>query len=173
MGLTAKQRRFVQEYLIDLNATAAAIRAGYSERTASVIGCQNLRKLQISAAIAEAAKERAKRVELSSDRVLEEIARVAFADIRRAFDADGNLLAIDQMPEEIARAVAGFEVVEHVVGAGDDRTVERTKKVKITDKLRALELAGRHLKLFTDVVEHRGDLVDAMRRARNRAKRSD
>lgn len=78
--LTAKQKRFVEEYLIDLNATQAAIRAGYSERTAHSIGHELLRKPEIQAAIAEKMAERSKRVEVTADRVLEEWWAIATAD---------------------------------------------------------------------------------------------
>ena len=79
--MTAKQERFVQEYLIDLNATQAALRAGYSEKTAMVIGSENLKKPEINKAIADALNARRLRTEVTQDRVLEELALVAFADM--------------------------------------------------------------------------------------------
>ena len=80
MSLTAKQQRFVDEYLIDLNATQAAIRAGYSAKTADVIGYENLRKPQIMEIIEQAMQKREKRTEITQDRVLEELADIAFND---------------------------------------------------------------------------------------------
>src|SRR4051812_9638179 len=89
--LTAKQQRFVEEYLVDLNATQAAIRAGYSEKTAYKIGAENLRKPQIQEAVAQARGKLSKQTQITSERVLQEYARLAFLDIRKAFDANGNL----------------------------------------------------------------------------------
>lgn len=77
--MTPKQQRFVEEYLVDLNATQAAIRAGYSAKTAGQIGEQNLKKLEIAAAIAEAKAQQAKRTEITADRVLAELAKIGFA----------------------------------------------------------------------------------------------
>lgn len=79
MSLTPKQARFVEEYLIDLNATQAAIRAGYSKKTAGQIGDQNLKKLHISKSIQEAQAKRSERTEITQDRVLQELARIAFS----------------------------------------------------------------------------------------------
>jgi len=84
MALTDKQQRFVKEYLVDLNATQAAIRAGYSQKTAGSIGEENLRKPEIAAAIQEAMEARSRRTEITADRVLQELAKIGFADIRKA-----------------------------------------------------------------------------------------
>ena len=84
--MTPKQEQFVREYLIDLNAAQAAIRAGYSVNTARAIGAENLTKPDIQDAIAAAQIERARRTEITSDRVLKELGRIGFADIRRLFD---------------------------------------------------------------------------------------
>ena len=81
--MTKKQKRFVEEYLIDLNATQAAIRAGYSPATAKEIGCENLTKPNISEAIAKAMAERSRRTGVNQDRVLQELAKIAFAKITR------------------------------------------------------------------------------------------
>ena len=86
--LTPKQERFVAEYLIDLNATQAAIRAGYSTKTAENIGWQNLRKPEIAAAVAAAKSLQLERANLSAERVLEELRRIGFADLGTLFDDD-------------------------------------------------------------------------------------
>ena len=88
MALTEKQKAFVREYLVDLNATQAAIRAGYSENTARVIACENLMKPNISEAIEKALQERAERTEITQDKVLEEIAKYAFKDASDALDSE-------------------------------------------------------------------------------------
>lgn len=146
-GLTPKQAAFVAEYLIDLNATQAAIRAGYSAKTAAVIGVENLRKPNIDAAIQEALQKRAERTEISQDNVLLEIAKLAFLDPRRFYAPDGSLVAIPDLPDDVAAAVAGMEV-----------SPEGIRKVKIADKLKALELAARHLGMFRDNLNLTGDI---------------
>ena len=118
--LTAKQQRFVDEYLIDLNATQAAIRAGYSEKTAGQIGEQNLKKLEIQNTLTERMATRSERTTLNADQVLREIAAVA-------------LLPLD-----------GAEVLGGLV--------------KVSDKLKALEMAGKHLGLFTDKLKISGEV---------------
>lgn len=82
--MTPKQRQFVAEYLVDLNATRAAIRAGYSARTAASIGQENLTKPEIASAIRSAQEARAERTEITADRVLKELAKIGFSDIRKA-----------------------------------------------------------------------------------------
>jgi len=165
MALTPKQSRFVAEYLGDLNACQAAIRAGYSARTAQKIGSENLSKPEVKRAIDEALARRAARVEVKADDVLRELLRLAGTDIGRAFDAQGRLLPLAQMPEDVRRAIASVEVLESDEGPGVVR------KVKFWDKPRALELLGKHLRLFVDKVEHSAseDLAALLVQARARA----
>ena len=153
--LTPKQSAFVAEYLIDLNATQAAIRAGYSAKTAAVIGVENLRKPNIDAAIQEAKQKRAERTEISQDNILAEIAKIAFSDVRRIFKPDGSLIPISDLSDEAAACVAGCDLVTVSRGEGD---VEYVAKVKLTDKLKALELAARHLGMFKDKLDLTGDI---------------
>ena len=154
MALTPKQSLFVREYLVDLNATQAAIRAGYSEKTAGVIGQENLNKPYIKEAIQEAMDKRANKVEITADRVLEEIARLAFFDPRKFFNPDGSPIPIQDLDDNTAMALAGMDVMEEFEGSGSDRVfVGYTKKFKLTDKRASLELLGKHLKLFTDKTE--------------------
>jgi len=153
--LTAKQSTFVKEYLIDLNATQAAIRAGYSEKTAYSIGQENLTKPDIQKAIQKAMNERSERTEITQDMVLQELGKIAFLDIRDAFDANGALLAIKDMPEDVAKAIGG---IDHSFIGEKDNQIGVTSKIKLIDKKGSLELLGRHLKMFTDKVEHSGSL---------------
>lgn len=146
-----RQWRFVEEYLIDLNASQAALRAGYSPESARQIGCENLTKPYIQEAINRVVEERSKRVEVTADMVVRELAMIAFVDIRQAFDDDGNLLNIKDMPESIARAVAGLDITHERTRTGEDEkasVAELTKRLKLIDKKGALELLGRHLKLY-------------------------
>src|SRR5215475_12924278 len=89
--LTPRQVRFVAEYLIDANATQAAIRAGYKAKHADVSGCRLLANAKIRAAVDAGEAERAKRTQVTADKVIMELARVAFADPRQLFDESGAL----------------------------------------------------------------------------------
>ncbi|MCI8810368.1 MAG: terminase small subunit [Oscillibacter sp.] len=142
MALTPKQKRFVAEYLVDLNATAAAIRAGYSKKTAEVIGYENLRKPQIEAAINQAIQEREKRTEITQDMVLRETAKLAFFDIRKMFDKNGKPLDISKLDDATAAALVGLDVQDVTDQDGD--YVGYVKKYKMADKVKALELLGKH-----------------------------
>jgi len=145
-GLTEKQRIFVEEYLIDLNATRAAKSAGYSEHTAKEIGAENLTKPAIQKIITKAQLKRQKRTEITQDRVLEELARIAFLDIKDAYGEDGQLLPVNDMPEDVRRAIGGLEYLQ--IGGSESTGI--TSKVKLIDKKSALELLGKHMVMFTD-----------------------
>lgn len=159
--LTDRQAAFVQEYLLDLNATQAAIRAGYSENTASETGYENLRKPQIVVAIQKAFQKRAERTQLTADRILAEIMKLSFINPKSLFNEDGDLLSIHEMPDDVACAIAAIDVGEVKTYRDQDGKPEeshRVKKIKLWDKRGSLELLGKHLKLFTDKVEHSGSL---------------
>ena len=151
--LTPKQRLFVAEYLVDLNATQAAIRAGYSAKTAKVIGAENLTKPAIAEAIQAAQQERLKATGITADRVLSEIARLAFGDVRKIFDESGRLLPVPSLPDEVAASVSSVKVTSKQSPGSDPVDVEYVTEIKFWDKKGSLELLGRHLKLFTDKSE--------------------
>lgn len=157
--LTPKQAAFVNEYLVDLNATQAAIRAGYSEDTAHAIGHENLSKPDIAAAIQRAMDLRAERTGITADRVLVELAKLGFADIRQIFTEGGHLRDIATLPDDIASSVQSVEVVTRPgaeVDENGNRTIEYVHKIKLADKKGPLELLGKHLSVFVDRVEHTG-----------------
>ena len=154
--LTAKQARFVDEYLVDLNATQAAIRAGYSRKRADAIGFENLRKPEIESAVQAAMGRRSARTEVTAERVLEELAKIAFGDVRSIFDESGALRRISDLGDNAAACIAGCDIVTVSKGEGE---VEYVAKIKMTDKIRALELCGRHLGMFKDKLEVEGALV--------------
>ena len=139
--LTEKQELFCQEYLVDLNASKAAVRAGYSENTAYAIGWENLRKPQIAARIKALRAETADRLCLTRERIVQEYARIAFFDIRKIHTADGAIMPVASFGDDEAAAVAGIEVYEEKVkdDAGDDMTIGVVKKIKISDKRAALD----------------------------------
>lgn len=151
--LTAKQSKFVDEYLVDLNATQAAIRAGYSEKTAYRIGADNLRKAQIAEAIQRRMGAREKRTEVTQDRVLMEMARLGFADLREAFTTTGHLKRPEEWPDALGAAIASVEVVVRPSGEydADGRPeVEHVHKLKLWDKNSALEKIAKHLGMFAE-----------------------
>lgn len=154
--MTPRQRRFVEEYLVDLNATQAAIRAGYSRRTAVKIGSENLIKPDIAREIQRAMDERSARTGVTAERVLQELARVAFLDIRKAFNADGSMKPLDQLDDETAAAIAGLEVSEELDEDGEVVRA-RLKKLKLSDKIGALTLLARHLGMLNDKLTLKGD----------------
>ena len=138
----------MREYLVDLCATQAAIRAGYSARTAGSQGERLLKNVEVQRAVAESIRQRAERVEVRADDVLRELLRIGTADLRRLFDSSGALRPMSEWPDDVARAVASVEVVEMPGGEGVSGGV--VKKIKLWDKPRCLELLGKHLKLFAD-----------------------
>lgn len=181
-GLTPKQQRFVDEYLIDLNATQAAIRAGYSEKTARSQGQRLLTDDDIAAAIQRAQDERAERTGIDAERVLQELGRIGFSDIRALFTPAGNLLPPEDWPDSIAAAVSSVEVVTRGLnGESHEETdgqphggalkrnrgtaVEYVHKIKLWDKNSALEKIAKHLGMFTERVQHdvTSDLADLLR----------
>jgi phage terminase small subunit len=155
-GLTDKQSAFVREYLVDLNATQAAVRAGYSARTADKVGSELLGKTRVREAVDEALRGRAVRVEVRQDDVLRELLNLALVDIGDAFDGEGRLKDLSAMPPGVRRAISSIEVEEH---ADEDGILVVTRKLRFWDKPKSLELLGKHLKLFTDRVEHSGALT--------------
>jgi phage terminase small subunit len=157
----ARQERFCNEYLKDLNATAAAIRAGYAATT------ENHRLLQqehIQARIAELGEARKRELKLDAAEIITELLRLLRSDPIDIIRDDGSVKPISEMPLDVRRAIAAIEV--DTVGTG---AVTRTK-VKFWSKEKAIELLGRHLTLFKDVVavEDLGKVGDAIVAARNR-----
>jgi phage terminase small subunit len=150
--LTKKQELFANEYIVDFNATKAALRAGYSKKTAYSIGHENLNKPDIQGAIRETIEKKLASVDISQERVLLEVARIAFNDPRKAFDENGNLLPIQEWPDEVAAAVSSIEVVE--VGQAGSEIQSFVKKVRFWDKGKQVELAMKYLKMLTDKVDH-------------------
>lgn len=147
--LTPKQKAFVSEYLIDLNATQAAIRAGYSPKTANEQGARLLANVSIAKAIQKATNKRQERTEITQDRVLKEYARIAFLDPRRFFDSDGTPKPIEALDDDTAAALAGLEIHEEFSGVGEDRELAGyTKKYKLANKLGALDSLAKHLGMF-------------------------
>ena len=145
-----KEKRFCEEYLIDLNATQAAIRAGYSPDTAKAIGCENLTKPDIRAHIDRVMAERSRRTGVNADRVVQELAKIAFVNATDVIDPKTATVKEDALPEDTA-AIQSVKVKTF----GEDG-LER--EIKMADKLKALEMLGRHLGMFKDKLELSGGL---------------
>lgn len=153
---TPKQAAFVREYLVDLNASDAARRAGYSPDTAGQIGYNLLQRSDIQAAIQIAMDERAVRVGLSQDWVVSRLMTIADSNLRDAFNEAGELLKPHQWAPKTSYAMASVEVDTVSAGAG---AVTHTAKLKTRDALKALELLGRHQNMFKDQVELTGKVT--------------
>lgn len=141
--LTPKQRRFIDEYLIDLNATQAAIRAGYSEKTAYSIGVQLLKKLEIQAEIQKRRNRLQNKLEITQERVLQELAAIAFANgadyakvVNNGLLPTVEMIPTEELPPEKLPAIAGIKANQYGV------------EVKLHDKVKALELLGKYLGTF-------------------------
>lgn len=155
--LTAKQARFVAEYLVDANATRAAIRAGYSEKSAGDYACQLLRKTQVREAVNEQRRAQAARTRITADRVLHELARIGFVDIGDVASW-GESGAVQVVPSEDMTAdhrAALSEVTFTETGGGttrngDERERVVTVRVKMHDKAKALGLLCKHLGLLKE-----------------------
>ena len=153
-NLTPKQQRFVAEYLIDLNATQAAIRAGYSEKTADSIGLQLLRKTQVAEAIAGAKAERSEQTQINSAYILKRLVEIDQMDVLDIMDDNGNVKPIKDWPKIWRQYISNIETISLEDEAG------WLKKIKWPDKVKNLELLGRHVSVgaFKDKVEHSGKL---------------
>lgn len=149
--MTKKQKRFVEEYLVDLNATQAAIRAGYSPQTARDIGCENLTKPNIQNAIATAMAERSRRTGINQDRVIQEIAKLAFLNPIDVIDMDEATIKGEANRDDTA-CIASVKM--KVIPGEDGNITER--EIKTYDKLKALELLGKHLGMFSDKLKVEG-----------------
>jgi len=138
-NLSPRRTRFVNEFMVDMCSAAAARRAGYSERTADRQGSRLLRLAEVQAALRGKVEELERATQLTTERIERELAAVAFADPRRAFDAQGRLLNLPDMPDDVARAVSSFDVT--VLRDDEGRETGTTTRVRMVDKTQALRLA--------------------------------
>lgn len=160
--MTDAQKRFCDEYLIDLNATRA-YKVAYpntkKEETASSNGSRMLRNDKVQKYISEKIKEQEKRTKVTQDMVIRELAKIAFLDIRKLYTESGQLKNIADIDSDVAGAISSLETLEEYDGYGDNREkVGDTRKVKLLDKTKALELLGKHLGMFRDKIEVGGKI---------------
>lgn len=163
MALTAKQQRFVAEYLIDLNQTQAAIRAGYSEKTAAEQASRLLTNVKVSEAVQAAMKARSERTQIDADWVLKRLARDATADLADLYTEHGTLKPVHEWPIAWRTGlVAGIETVQERDGEdAEGKPVYATvRKVKLLDRTKLVELIGKHVEVgaFKEKVEHSGEI---------------
>ena len=170
-ALTAKQQRFAEEYLVDLNATDAARRAGYSEKTARSQGQRLLTNVDIARAIQSAQAERSKATGLTAERVVQELGRLALADVRKLFNEAGELRPLNQLDDDLAAAIAAVDIV--TMGQGQDEAPLYVRKVKLWDKTAALDKLMKHLgayapeKVDVDVTDKAARIWQARKRVRD------
>ncbi len=162
-NLTPKQQRFVEEYLIDLNATQAAIRAGYSKKTAYSVGHENLKKPEIQKAIQEALQGRKERVQIDADYVLKRLVEIDQMDVLDIMDDQMKIRPVNEWPKVWRQYVINLENLELSDGEGC------FKKIKWPDKVKNLELIGKHVSVgaFKDKIEH--DVSDPLKELLSRA----
>lgn len=154
--LTEKQKLFVQEYLIDLNATQAAIRAGYKatkKNTFEVIGYQLLQKTSVAEQIQLAMAERSRRTGINQDRVIQELARIAFVNPKNVINSEDASVRADASEDDLA-CIQSVKVktMDGEKGSSTER------EVRLADKMRALELLGKHLGMFKEKIELDADM---------------
>lgn len=174
MALTDKQEMFCREYLVDLNATQAAIRAGYSEKTAPVIGSENLTKPNVQDRIAELKGERNAKVEIDAAYVLRRLVEIDQMDVLDILKDDGGLRPVTDWPKAWRTTLNGFDVSTTITNFDETTTENILKKIKWPDKVKNLELLGKHIDVqaFKEKVEHSGEisLIDRIQEARKRAR---
>ncbi|WP_289648937.1 terminase small subunit [Morganella morganii] len=159
MALTDKQEMFCREYLVDLNATQAAIRAGYSDKTANRIAAQLLSKLDIGKRIQELKSERGERLEVDADYVLKRLVEIDQMDVADILLSNGEIKPIKDWPKVWRITLSGIDVTEI---AGDAAGL--LKKIKWPDKVKNLELLGKHISVqaFREQVKNEHDVVGTL-----------
>ena len=165
---------FAREYVKDLNGARAAIAAGYARKTAKSAASRLLTNVNVQAILTKLTKKQADKLDLSAEKVLSELSRMGFSnllDYVKVTKEGDAFVDLSNLTPEQAAAIQEVTVDEYMEGKGKDaRKVKRTK-LKLVDKIRSLELLGKHLKLFTERIEVSGTagLAEALAAARKRA----
>lgn len=149
MKPTPKQLKFCQEYLIDLNATQAAIRAGYSPKTASEQGTRLLGNVKVQTYIQEKQKNKAAELDITQTMVLQELVKIAFGDVKNYFDENGRLININELQGNISASIKSVTVQqEKIKMEGEIMVEESVKKIESYDKLKAIDTINRMLGFY-------------------------
>ena len=143
-NLTTKQLIFCKEYLVDMNATRAIIKAGYSKKSAETQGSRMLRNVKVDTYIKQMTKVRTEKLDITAERVLEELAHIAFFDIRNIFDGN-SLKQVSDLDDKTARALSS---VKSQIEKTDGENFAEVVEVKSNDKLKALDMLSKHLGLY-------------------------
>lgn len=157
--MTPRQAIFYGEYIKDGNATRAAIAAGFPEGSAHVAGARLLKNAKVAAAIGAWKARQRERLEITAERVIQELTSLATFDPGNLYDKDGNRIPVHKLDDVTRAAVAAVEDETTETKVGRVKTVTRNQKVKMADKGQNLERLGKYFKLFTDRVEHGGKLT--------------
>lgn len=149
-GLTDKQKRFCEEYIIDLNATQASIRAGYSKDTANVQGAQNLSKLSIQEYISQLQQSKSEELNITQNKVLQELCKIAFGDVKNYFDDMGRLIDINELENQVSASIKSVTVQQEKSQAQGEVFIESTiKKIESYDKLKAIDTINKMLGFYS------------------------
>lgn len=155
-NLTRKQAVFVKEFLINFNGAEAVRKAGYKTKRPEKFAWDLRNKPDIAAAIDIGEKKLLEKLDITAERVLDELASIGFQNAQNLYDpATGELIPINKLPENVARTISSIEVISSPSVDGGS-TVCTTTKIKLWDKRGSLELLGKHLKLFMDKAESPG-----------------
>jgi phage terminase small subunit len=152
--LTDKQEMFCQEYLKDLNATQAAIRAGYAERTAQPASSRLLSNVIVQARINELKSERSERVQIDADWVLKHNAEILNADVADILNDEGAYLPIKQWPLIWRQMLNGIDIQQLLTSGKDSEVIGEVVKIKFIDRLKALEMIGKHVSVAAYTERH-------------------
>lgn len=163
--LNEKQKRFVEEYLIDMNGARAARAAGYSESAARETASRLLKTPEVAEAVRKARASLSERTEITQDWVLQRWAAIADVDKRAFFDDAGRLRPVSEWTREMALAVDGLDVTET-----EGEIAVKVSKLKLSSSKAALDSIARHLGMFKDKVEVSVDETLAERIARAKAR---
>lgn len=161
--LTEKQKRFCEEYMIDLNGTQAAIRAGYNAKTAESQASRLLRNAKVQEYVKALRESQKKKTDLTKEMIVEELRRILMSDIRGFYREDGSLKPINELTNEQAAALAGVETDEiwgmEVGGEGiQKKKLGETKKIKRYDKIAAAAQINKMMGWNApEKIEHSGD----------------
>lgn len=148
MKLTPKQKRFCQEYVIDLNGTQAAIRAGYSKKTANIQAAQHLTKLSVQNYIQTLQEKKREKMEVTAEMVIAELAKVGFSNIQDLIEEGNTTKDISEISKDKAASVSSIKKITTSGGTEGNEWVKESVEFRLYDKVSALEKLGRHLGIF-------------------------
>ena len=165
MALTDKQEMFCREYLVDLNATQAAIRAGYSDKTARSVGNENLTKPNIEKRIQELMSRRSEQLKVDAEYVLRRLVEIDQMDVLDIMTDDMSIRPVSDWPVSWRRYLRGFDLADMFEGRGENREmIGILKKIKWPDKVKNLELLGKHISVqaFREQIKSEHDVVGTL-----------